>query len=162
MSKNALLTSIICGLAILLAQPMSLRAANPSLAGSWELTFTPTVPPTPPVIQIPGLATFTRDGSAIETDGTEVAMHATPGHGIWQLMPCLCSFYIQYFSLGVDSDGGLSSKSVTVAIVTPATSGTGTTFSGQYTTTTTGPSGTPPKTTTGTLTGTLIPHPALP
>jgi len=38
----------------------------------------------------------------------------------------------------------------------------GTMLTGQYTTTTSGPSGVPPKTTTGQLNGLLIPHPLLP
>ena len=171
MFRKTLLVSIVCGLMLLLAQPKSLLAAKPSLAGSWELTLTPNTPPTPPAIEFPGLATFTTDGSMVETDGTELAptvsatgapAFGTPGHGIWQLGPCLCNFYIQYISLGVNANGTLNSKSVTVATVTTATTTSGPTFTGQYTTTTTGPAGTPPKTTTGAITGQLIPHPLLP
>src|SRR5579871_5000850 len=100
MSRKVLLASIICGLLALSVTPKSLFAASkPSLAGSWVLTLTPTAPPTPPVVVIPGLATFTTDGSVVETDGSEVApgpasstsgaTYGTPGHGIWQLLPSL-------------------------------------------------------------------------
>jgi hypothetical protein len=172
MFSKTFTASIICGLIVLIAQPKSFAAAKPSLAGSWELTFTPSGPPTPPVVVIPGFATFTTNGSVIETDGSELApgpassnsaaTYGSPGHGIWQLSPCLCSFYISYISLTVNASGSLNSKAVTVATVTAATSTTGTTFTGQYTTTTTGPAGAPPVTTSGTLTGSLIPHPLLP
>ncbi|MGA2134115.1 MAG: hypothetical protein ABSH50_17615 [Bryobacteraceae bacterium] len=172
MSGKTLLTSIVCGLMILIAQPKSAVAAAPTMAGSWELNFTPNAPPTTPVVPIPGLATFTTDGSVVETDGSELApgvpassgtpTYASPGHGIWQLLPALTGFYISYASLVVNADGSLNSKNVTVATGTVTTGSNGTVFNGEYTTTSTGPAGTPPTTTTGKLTGQLIPHPALP
>jgi len=173
MSTKTLVGSIIFGLILLVAQPKSLSAATrPSLAGSWELTFTPTAPPTPPVVVIPGLATFTSDGSVVETDGSEVApgpasstgaaTYGTPGHGIWQLLPSMTGFYISFTSLSVNANGSLNSTSVTVATVSLASTTKGTMLTGQYTTTTSGPSGVPPKTTTGQLNGLLIPHPLLP
>lgn len=172
MSRKTLLVSIVCGLMILLSQSSSAVAATPSLAGSWQLTFTPSAPPAPPVVVIPGLATFTGDGSAIEVDGTELApgvpaasgapTYGSPGHGIWQLLPSMTGYYISYISLVVNADGSLNSRSTTVATVGVTTSSNGTVLSGTYTTTTTGPAGTAPKTTTGKLTGELIPHPPLP
>jgi hypothetical protein len=112
------------------------------------------------------------DGSVIETDGTEVVpgvasgtgatTYSTPGHGIWQVSPCVCSFYIGYISVTVNAEGALQSTSTTVATVTLTTSTSSTTFTGQYTTTTSSPSGAPPKTTSGSITGRLIPHPKLP
>lgn len=173
MSRKTLLKLIVCGLMAFAVQSKTLFAAAPSLAGSWELTFTPSASPTP--LEIPGLGTFTSDGSLVETDGTEVApgapastaaavaTYGTPGHGVWQLLPSLSGFYITYVSLSVNANGSLNSKHVTVATVSLATTTNGvTSFTGTYTTTTTSSSSTPPKTTTGTLTGTLIPHPALP
>ncbi|HTQ56633.1 MAG TPA: hypothetical protein VMI94_19335 [Bryobacteraceae bacterium] len=172
MSRKALLAMIVCGLMAVLLQPTSAVAAPPSLAGSWQLTFTPATPPTPPVVAVPGLATFTSDGSVIETDGTQLApgvpasngvpTYGSPGHGIWQLLPSMTGYYISYVSLSVNADGSLSSRSVTVATVGVVTSTNGTTLSGTYTTTTSGPAGMPPKITTGKLTGQLIPHPPLP
>jgi hypothetical protein len=131
MSRKTLVASMVWGLMVLLAQPKSIMAAKATLAGSWELTLTPSTPPTPPVMPIPGLATFTTDGSLIETDGAElapgisanpVATYKSPGHGIWQLMPSLTSFYIQYYSVAVNGDGSLASKTVTVATVAVTTS----------------------------------------
>jgi hypothetical protein len=177
MSRKTLLAFIVCGLMILLSQPESVVAADPhvantgTLAGSWELTFTP-APGTTTVPSIPGLATFTTDGSLVETDGTELApgiasstgnaTYGSPGHGVWQTMPSLTSYYVFYTSVIVNADGTLNSKSITQATVTISTASSGTTFSGDYTTTTTGPSGVPPVTTSGKLSGQLIPHPALP
>ncbi|HLY17059.1 MAG TPA: hypothetical protein VKR61_07530 [Bryobacteraceae bacterium] len=171
MFRKTLFTAIACGLMAFVMQPQSAMAAKSPLAGSWQITLTPTAPPTPPVAVYPGLATFTTDGSMIETDGTELApspasstgavAFGSPGHGIWQLLPCLCGFYIQYHSVSVNSNGSLSSTSVTVATVTVSAAAAPATFTGQYTTTTTGPSGIS-KTTTGAINGTLIPHPLLP
>ncbi len=169
MFKKTLLAPTVCGLLLLLAPHVS-AATKPALIGSWQLTFTPSTP-TPPAISIPGLATFTTDGSVIETDGSQVApgpgsstgvTYGTPGHGVWQLLPALTGFYIQYISVSVNPDGSLYAKNVTVASVAVTGSGTAVTLTGQYTTTSTGPTGTPPRTTTGTLTGQLIPHQPLP
>jgi len=170
MSGKTIFTSIVCGLMILVLQPMSLLAAPPSLAGSWVLTFTPSTP-TPPIAQIPGLATFTSDGSVIETDGSQLVPHTasngaagygSPGHGVWQLLPSTTGYYIEYNSFSVNSTGALESTTVTVATVSVIVSTSGTTLKGTFTTTTSGPAGTPPKTTTGAITGQLIPHPLLP
>ena len=167
MTRKTLLTSIVCGLLVLIGQPMSLVAASPSLAGSWLITLTPTGPT--PTLSIPGLATFTTNGSLIETDGTEVSpgiitappgpTYGTPGHGIWQLGPCMCNFYVQYFSLVVNADGSLYATNVTTATVT--LSSTGTQFSGTYTTIQEA-GGSTKEIASGTISGTLIPHPKLP
>jgi hypothetical protein len=170
MSKRTLLATLICGLFAVLVQPMSLAAASPSLAGAWQITLTPTTPPSPPTVTIPGLATFTTNGNVIETDGSELApaassngavSYGSPGHGIWQLLPSLTGFYIQYISVSVDPAGALSSISVTTMTVNPVVVTPFTKFSGQYTTVRTNPSG-QTMTTSGTVTGQLIPHPKLP
>ena len=100
MSRKMLSTCVLCGL-VLLAIPSG-RAQSGTLAsglvGSWELTLTPNVGKAPKAIS--GLATFTCDGTVIETDSSETtpmpvlaqldtgreraAVFGTPGHGIWQ------------------------------------------------------------------------------
>lgn len=167
MSTRTFLALIVCGLIAFAVQPMS--AATPSLAGSWQFTLTPTVPPTPPVTEIAGLATFTTDGSVIETDGSEivsvsssatpVAHPATPGHGIWQIGNTPISLFVQYFSLVFQPDGSLYAKNVTTMLVTLGS--TGTTFSGSYTTDQV-IGGVTKVLSTGTVSGTLIPHIPLP
>ncbi len=168
MSKRMLFVAIFCGLIALLAQPVSLRAAAPALTGSWQFTLTQTSPTV--TAQIPGLATFTSDGSMTETNGLELvpvvgttatgAGHASAGHGIWQLGPSMTFFYIQYYSVVVNSNGALISTNITTMDVTPTS--TGTNFSGSYTTATVNPSGITLKTVSGTVSGQLIPHPPLP
>jgi hypothetical protein len=167
MTRKTLLTSIVCGLLVLIGQPMSLVAASPSLAGSWQFTLTPATPAS--TLSIPGLATLTTNGSLIETDGTEVSpgisaappapTYGTPGHGIWQLGPCMCNYYVQYFSLVVNADGSLYATNVTTATVTLAS--TGTQFSGTYTTIQEA-AGSTKEIASGAISGTLIPHPKLP
>ena len=168
MTNRTLLTMTIFGLIALFALPFSVNAAAPSLAGSWQFTLTPTSP-TPPVIPIPGLATFTTDGSMIETDGLEIAVKPpstasatfnSPGHGIWQLGPSLTFFYVQYFSIVANKNGSLNATNNTTMNLTPDS--TGTKFTGTYVTELVNPAGMILKTTSGTVAGTLIPHPALP
>ena len=167
MYGKPLLASIVGGLILLM--PQSLAAAGTSLAGSWQFTLTPTTPPIPSV-QIPGLATFHADGSAVETDGLEAApgigaaagsvTYATPGHGIWQLMPCRCSYYIQYISVVVNPDGSLNAANTTT--MTVALSSSGAQFNGAYTTVQANTSGMTKLIASGAVSGTLIPHPKLP
>jgi hypothetical protein len=169
MSKRTLLACIVSGLIAIVIQPTSASAATPSLAGSWQFTLTPTTPPTPPVVEIAGLATFTTDGSAIETDGSEfvpnpaattpVAHPASPGHGIWQLGNTPISLYVQYFSLLFEADGALYAKNVTTMFV--SLNATGDAFTGTYTTDQL-MGGTTKKLSSGTVSGQLIPHIPLP
>ena len=86
------------GLSLSAVEPVAAQAANlPSLAGSWQLTLTPVSPTASVPVRVAALATFTSDGSVIETDATEVvpmmvertAVHGTPGHGIWQPGPAI-------------------------------------------------------------------------
>ena len=75
MTRKLVLAGMFSGLILFAIQPLAAQSQNqPPLVGSWQLTLTPNAPPvtTPPVIPIPALATFTADGSMIETDGTEV------------------------------------------------------------------------------------------
>ena len=168
MRRKTFLASIVCGLIAIAVQPTSAAAATPSLAGSWQFTLTPTAPPTPPVIQIPGLATFTTNGSVIETDGSEFVPNppsttpinaSTPGHGIWQTANVPGSLYVEYISLVLNTDGSLFARNVTAMFLTLNTKGDQ--FKGTYTrdqvigsVTTTVSS--------GTVSGHLIPHVPLP
>jgi hypothetical protein len=168
MFRKMLFAWMAMGLA-LAASPAG-AASLPSLTGSWQLTFIPANSPTP-LASIPGLATFTKDGSVIETDGTElvpgpdltIPTAGSPGHGIWQPAPAVGTLYVQYISIVVNPNGSLFGKNVTTLTgVTLVKATTGTSFSGTYTTQFVSPSGVVGKTTTGKVEGALIPHPALP
>ncbi len=170
MSSKTLFASILCGLIAIAVRPMS--AATPTLAGSWQFSLTAATPSasTTPATEIPGLATFTADGSAIETDGSEFApsvssataeaIKATPGHGIWQLANTPATLFVKYVSLLLDVNGALYGENLTTMFLTIDAT-TGTTFKGSYTTVQT--VGTLTKIlSTGTVTGILIPHVPLP
>ena len=166
-NNQTLLASLAFGLIALTVQPVTAAAATPSLTGSWQFTLTPGTTTTPPVVQIPGLVTFTTDGSAIETDGSEFVPNPsttpnsvrTPGHGIWQIGATPSSLYVEYISLELNPDGSLYAKVVTTMIL--ALNSKGNEFSGSYTTVheigtvTTSLS-------SGAVSGQLIPHLALP
>src|SRR5260370_23852153 len=73
--RRKLVACISFGLLLSAIQPLAAQATNPpSLAGSWQLTLIAGGPPasSPAVVPGPGLATFTSDGSVVETDATEV------------------------------------------------------------------------------------------
>jgi len=161
MHAKTLFRVFLCAIALI--APSLLPAASPTLEGSWQLTFIPTTPATP-TTQIPGLATFTSDGSVIETDGSELVSSpvASPGHGIWQVAPVSTEFYVQYISVVVNTDGSLAGKNVTIFTgVTITTGSNSTTFNGNYVTDLVNPQGTV-QTTAGKVHGVLIPHPLLP
>ncbi len=165
MPSKTLLASMLCGLIAISHQPIS--AATPSLTGSWQFTLTPTTPKTA-AAEIPGLATFTSDGSVIETDGSAFALSSssalvrahTPGHGIWQLANTPITLYVKYLSLVLDADGALYATNVTTMFLT-VNETTGSTFTGTYTTEQV--IGTVTKVlSSGTASGQLIPHVPLP
>jgi hypothetical protein len=146
------------------------QTTPPSLAGSWQLTFTPTAPnPTVSGPAFSGLATFTTDGSTIETDSSELslimpvataAMRATPGHGIWQPAPATGHLFIQFISIVANGNGSLyARKTVTI---TGALDSSGNNFTGGYNYTVIDPRGTSLGMGSGTITGQRIPHPVLP
>jgi|SRR5579871_124397 len=158
-------------MAVMALTPALLNAQiNPNeLVGSWHLTFTPKTPATPPVAPVPGLATFTSDGTVVETDGTEAvpivvsptpAVFGTPGHGIWQPGPAIGTLFIQFFNLEVNANGTLhATKMVTI---TGTLDSTGNNFSGSYSFELTDPTGHVVSGGSGALTGQKIPHPLLP
>ena len=156
---------VLSGMERLAAQ----SSTPPPLAGSWQLTLTPArqnPPATAPTIY--ALATFTTDGSVIETDSSEVApispavtaIHATGGHGIWQPAPAFGNLYIQFISLWVNQNGSLyARKTVTIG---GALDSTGNNFSGSYSYVLADPNGGVLTTGSGMVAGQRIPHPLLP
>ena len=115
MRWKLVLTGMSLGLILLAIQLLVAQATNPSsLAGSWQLTLTPVSPFASLPVPIQSLATFTSDGSVIETDATEVipmmnvagtAVYATPGHGVWQPGPAVGNFTGNYGYELVDPTG---------------------------------------------------------
>ena len=173
MRRKLVLACMFSGLILLAIQPVAAQGNSPSsLVGSWQLTFvanTPPVPVTPPVVPVPGLATFTSDGTVVETDATEVvpvvisagtAAYGTPGHGIWQPGPAIGNLFIQFYSLMVNQNTTLHSKKIVT--ITGALDSTDSHFSGNYSFELVDPSGHVLGTGSGTVTGQKIPHPLLP
>ena len=170
MTRKRALACMCFGLMLLAIQPLAAQTTNPSLVGSWQLTFTPNSPTAAPsVAPTPGPATFTSDGSVVETDATEVvpvtlttgtAAYGTPGHGIWQPAPAVGNLYIQFLSLMLNRNATLHSrKTVTI---TGALDSTGDNFTGSYTYQFVNPAGAVIAVGSGTVTGQKIPHPLLP
>ena len=167
--KQKLAIACMCSwLTLLSIQRLEAQVGNsPTLVGSWQFTFKPnSVAPAPP---FPGLATFTSDGTAIETDATEViplmiavtpAVHGTPGHGIWQPGPTIGSLFVQFVSLIVNRNATLHAKKTVT--ITGELDSTGNNFSGGYSFELADPEGHVIKAGSGTLTGQKIPHPLLP
>lgn len=175
MKLKVLLASAFLGI-ILLASPHlgAQTTTPPSLPGSWQLTFVPGGPtaasPTAvPAVQIPGLATFTADGSLVETDATEVtpgpaatnsATSGTPGHGIWQTGPAISNFFIQFMSLVVNHAGVLQDRRIVT--ITGTIDNTGNHFTGTYESHLISPAGHVTGTTMGSFIADRLVHPALP
>jgi hypothetical protein len=144
-----------------------LAAQTTSLAGSWQLILSPSSSVTEPVVH--ALATFTADGSTIETDTSQVgtvassvrlSRPATAGHGIWQPAPVPGNLFIRFISLLVNPNGSLyAQKTVTI---TGAMDSSGNNFTGSYSYTITNPIGGFVGGGSGTVTGERIPHPLLP
>lgn len=151
------------------SQPLAAQIASPSLAGSWQLTFIANSPALVAVAPIQGLATFTEDGSMIETNATEVVamttsfgtrVYATPGHGIWQPGPVVGRLFIQFINLLVNPNETLHAKKTVT--ITGALDSTGNRFNGNYFFDMADPTGHVIATGSGTVTGERIPHPLLP
>jgi hypothetical protein len=169
MSNRTLVACIVCGLIAIAFQPTSAAAATPSLAGSWQFTLTPSSPTGAAPVEIPGLATFTSNGSVVETDGSEFVTKpasttplptaGTPGHGIWQLGNTPISLYVQYISLVLNPDGSLYARNITTMMLSLNT--TSDQFSGTFVTD--HAIGTQTKViSSGAVSGQLIPHSPLP
>jgi len=163
MSSRTLLSLLFCGLSVLAIQPVRAQTSRtaPSLAGSWEFTLTPQISTTANS-SIAGLATFTSDGSVIETDTSEVVptRSMTPGHGIWQPSPVFGRWFIRFASLVANPNATLHSKRIVTMTVT--LNSTGDQFSGGYTFESVDPTGHATATGSGTVAGQLMVHPLLP
>lgn len=166
MKSKLLFPTIILASVLIAIQPAD--AQTQSLAGSWQLTLSsgPTV--TEPAIH--ALATFTSDGSVIESDSSQATTISpsariagrtgTPGHGIWQPAPAIGNLFVQFISLIVNPNGTLyARKTVTIF---GAMDASGDNFSGNYSYILTDPNGGQLGTGTGTVSGQRIPHPLLP
>ena len=171
MKSKLVIALVTLGAVLSGIEPLAAQSATPPpLAGSWQLTLTP-ARPNPPVTAptIYALATFTSDGSVIETDSSQVApispavttgIRATGGHGIWQPAPAFGNLFIQFISFVVNQNGSLyARKTVTIS---GALDSAGNNFSGSYAYVLTDPNGGILATGSGTTAGQRIPHPALP
>lgn len=171
MKSNLVIALLGLGAAFLAIGPLTAQTPPPSLAGSWQFSLVP-ANPNPNVTEptILALATFTSDGSVIETDSSQVApisataargiRAGTAGHGIWQPAPASGNLFVQFISLIVNPNGTLYlEKKVTI---TGAMDASGNNFSGSYSFTLTNPIGGFVGTGSGTVTGQRIPHPLLP
>jgi hypothetical protein len=162
MPRKLLLSFTLCGLVWVTIQPVSLaQDATPkaTLVGSWEFTAKPD-PSHSAATLLAALATFTSDGTVIETDTRESALHITPGHGIWQPSPAIGNWFIRFTSLVANSDGTLHSKRIVT--ITGELNSMGDQFSGQYSIEIVDPSGRVMITGSGTVAGQLMVHPLLP
>src|SRR5262245_43761487 len=82
-----ILVACVALLQLVALNPVRAQTTAPTLVGSWEFTATPETTSNAAPATIEGLATFTSDGTAIETDTTEILGRVSPGHGIWQNGP---------------------------------------------------------------------------
>jgi hypothetical protein len=170
--KSKFVVAFLCLTAVLVASKPLTGQTTPSLAGSWQFTLQPGNPSpiaTEPVIH--ALATFTTDGSVIESDSSEVVAilspsirsavrPATAGHGIWQPAPAVGNLFIQFISYLVNPNATLfGRKTVTI---TGALDSSGNNFSGTYSYVLVDANGGSLGTGSGTVAGQRIPHPLLP
>jgi hypothetical protein len=169
MRGKLVLACVSFGLSLSAISPLAAQATNPSsLAGSWQLTLTPVSPTASVPMRVPALATFTSDGSVIETDASEVvpmtvagtAVYGTPGHGVWQPGPAISNLFIQFISLLVNQNETVHAKKIVT--ITGSLDSTGNHFRGSYSYELVDPAGVVIVTGSGTVTGQRIPHPLLP
>jgi hypothetical protein len=162
-----LLAGLFCALMLQAISPAFAQTNIPSLVGSWE--FTLIQDPSRVSSAIEGLATFTTDGSVIETDATEVVpvqslttgvLHGTPGHGIWQPSPVFGQLFVRFMSLIVGPNATLRAKRILT--MTLALNATKDQFSGSYSVEFVDPAGHMLSTSSGTVKGQLMVHPQLP
>jgi hypothetical protein len=106
------------------------------------------------------MATFTSDGTVIETDTSETALRLTPGHGIWQPSPAIGNWFIRFTSLVANPDGTLHYKRI--VSMTVELNSIGDQFNGGYALEVVDPSGRLITTGSGTVAGQLMVHPLLP
>jgi hypothetical protein len=122
------------------------------------------------MVPIQALATFTADGSTIETDAAGavptrptaavVITSTTPGHGIWQPGPAIGTLFIQFISFVVNPNGTVHGKRTVT--ITGSLDSTGDQFKGSYQSQVVDTTGRVIATGSGNVTGQRIPHPLLP
>jgi hypothetical protein len=152
---------MLCGLLWFAFQPIAVAqegATKVPLVGSWEFTAKPNLSSSAEIVS--GLATFTSDGTVIETDASEAVLHLTAGHGIWQPSPVIGNLFIRFTSLMANPDGTLHAKRIVT--MTVALNSIGDQFSGGYSFEVVTPSGHVFTMGSGTVTGQLMIHPLLP
>jgi hypothetical protein len=170
MKHVLLIVSLSVALILSGSQRLASQTTNSaSLAGSWQLTLSTISATVRAAAPTRGLATFTADGSLVETDSAEaspVAVTArgasaeSPGHGIWQPGPALGTYYAQFINLLVTPNGVFQGKkTVTITVTLDAT---GNHFAGSYQYQTTGPAGEITGNGSGAITGDRMVHPLLP
>ena len=151
-------------LLIFASAPALLAATTPPLVGSWEFTVAPAAAATlAAALPLEGLATFTSDGTVVETDTGELVTLASPGHGIWQngpIPPPVGYQYVKFTSLIPNANGTLHSKRIVTMLITVNSAGTQ--FTGSWEYEVVNPKGTVLSTGSATVTGELMVHPLLP
>ena len=140
------------------------QTSTPSLVGSWEFTVT-TPSATSAVATLPfeGLATFTSDGTVVETDIQALLTPATPGHGIWQqgpIPPPVGYKYVRFTTLIPNVNGSLRSKRIVTMLITLNSAGDQ--FTGTWEYEVVDSKGKVLSTGSANVTGELMPHPLLP
>ena len=171
MKSKLVIALLSLGATFLAIEPLPGQTPPPSLAGSWQFNLVPANPNLNVTdATIHALATFTSDGSVVETDSSQVApispavargvRTGTAGHGIWQPAPAIGNLFIQFISLIVNPNATLyARKTVTI---NGALDSTGNTFTGSYSYSLVDGNGNLLGTGSGTVTGQRIPHPLLP
>ena len=101
-----------CALLVSLIQPAAVAQSVPMspLVGSWDFTIKPSSSLNTTTVS--GLLTFTSDGTVVEGDTSEAAVHATPGHGIWQPSPVAGHWFVRFTSLMPNANGSLHSRRI--------------------------------------------------
>jgi hypothetical protein len=156
-----ILVACVALLLLVALNPVIAQTTTPTLVGSWEFTATAetTSHASPPTIE--GLATFTSDRTAIETDTTEILGRVSPGHGIWQNGPIPGGYlFVRFTSLVPNLNGTLHSKRILTMFLTLNSAGDQ--FSGPYDFQIVNASGDIISNGKGTVAGKLMVHPLLP
>jgi hypothetical protein len=159
--NRIILVACVPLLLLVALSPVIAQTTKPTLVGSWEFTATPetTSYASPPTIE--GLATFTSDGTAIETDTTGILGRVSPGHGIWQKGPIPGGYlFVRFTSLMPNLNGTLHAKQILIMFLT--LNSTGDEFSGPYDFQIVNAGGDIISNGKGTVAGKLMVHPLLP
>ena len=162
MQRAILSLLTLCALMLFINPPRATAQnvrTKPSLVGSWEFTVEPDSGHSAEH-EIAGLATFTSDGTVIETDTSQAAFHVTSGHGIWQPGPAIGTLFVRFTNLAATPEGKLHTKRIVT--LTVELNSTGDRFNGGYSFEVIDTSGRTIETGSGSITGELMVHPLLP